>query len=329
MRVLGARYRYKASQLMEGSEQATTVSRIFDITMIVLIIANVLAIMLESVASLAEKYGNEFYWFEIFSIVIFTLEYFIRVWSCPEIKNKGYSDDFKGRLKYILSFPALVDLAAILPFYLTFFISIDLRFLRVFRILRVFKLTRYSSAMNMLLKVLKEESSAFFAAFSILTIVLILTASGIYLLEHDIQPEAFGSIPAAMWWATSTLTTVGYGDVTPITPMGRLFGGLITVIGMGMVALPAGILASGFSAQLKQNRTIYRSKLIQSYSDGVLTEQEKGDLELLRRELGINEHEAELLLFAHRQHQHSQDGNKAIHAPKVHQRCPHCHESID
>lgn len=308
--------RKNVSQLIEFNASASRSARFIDFAMVTLIIANVIAIVLESVAPIYQKYLDYFWLFEIFSITVFTIEYFLRVWSCPDIKNEEYEDSVKGRVRYLFSMPALIDLAAILPFYLSLFIAIDLRFLRVFRVFRVFKLTRYSSAMTTLLKVLREESSSFFAAFSILSIVLILTASGIYLLEHDVQPQAFGSIPAAMWWATATLTTVGYGDVTPITPMGKLFGGLITVIGMGMVALPAGILASGFSAQLKQNRNIYRNKLIESLHDGVIDAKEKTKLELLRRELGINEQEAQLMLFTQSQQQ------------PLHNQCPHCHKDI-
>jgi len=310
--------RSNVSKVIEFNADASKLARGVDIAMIFLIIINVVAIMLESVESIYSKYETQFYWFEIFSIVIFTTEFMVRVWSCPELKEDKFTDDFKGRMRYIFSVPSLIDLAAILPFYLSLFISLDLRFLRVFRIFRVFKLTRYSSAMTTLLKVLRDESSAFFAAFSVLSIVLIITASGIYLLEHDVQPEAFGSIPAAMWWATATLTTVGYGDVTPITPLGKIFGGLVTVIGMGMVALPAGILASGFSAQLKQNRTMYQAQLIAALDDGVITDQEQSDLEMLRQELGINEHEAELILFAHKQ----QTGTQVI-------TCPHCQHKID
>ncbi|MFT5708536.1 MAG: voltage-gated potassium channel [Oceanospirillaceae bacterium] len=301
------------SKVIEFNSNAGSFARWVDISLILLITANVLAIILESVSALSAAYKTEFYYFEIFSISIFSLEYIARVWSSPELKQQLYSDDFKGRLRYMMSIPAMIDLIAILPFYLTFFIVIDLRFLRVFRILRIFKLTRYSNAMNTLLKVLKDESSSFFAAFFILTIVLILASSGIYLLEHDIQPEAFGSIPAAMWWATATLTTVGYGDVTPITAMGRIFGGLITIIGMGMVALPAGILASGFSAQLKRNRSLYTSSIASAYGDGTLTNAEKLELKVLQLELGISDQEAEILFNNY----HSQ-------MVKHYKRCPHC-----
>lgn len=311
-----ARLRRNVSQLIEFNASASTSSRFMDFAMVVLIIANVAAIMLESVASIEAQYASQFWYFEVFSIAVFTIEYLLRVWSCPDIKEGKYEDSFKGRLKYMCSIPALIDLAAIAPFYLSLFVVMDLRFLRVFRVFRIFKLTRYSNAMTMLLRVFREESSSFFAAFSILAIVLITAASGIYLLEHEVQPEAFGSIPAAMWWATSTLTTVGYGDVTPITPLGKVFGGLITIVGMGMVALPAGILASGFSAQLKQNRSVYRHKLIESLHDGVIDANEKKHLDLLRRELGITEQEAQLLLFAHSQQQ------------PLHKQCPHCHKNI-
>ena len=311
-----ARLRRNVSQLIEFNASASTSSRFMDFAMVVLIAANVAAIMLESVASIEAQYASQFWYFEVFSITVFTIEYLLRVWSCPDIKEGKYEDSFRGRLKYMCSIPALIDLAAIAPFYLSLFFVMDLRFLRVFRVFRIFKLTRYSNAMTMLLRVFKEESSSFFAAFSILAIVLITAASGIYLLEHEVQPEAFGSIPAAMWWATATLTTVGYGDVTPITPLGKVFGGLITVVGMGMVALPAGILASGFSAQLKQNRSVYRHKLIESLHDGVIDANEKKHLDLLRRELGITEQEAQLLLFAHSQQQ------------PLHKQCPHCHKDI-
>ncbi|MEH6444771.1 MAG: ion transporter [Oceanospirillaceae bacterium] len=201
--------RASMSRIIEFNADSGRLARSIDISLILLITANIAAIILESVDSISANYSQAFYYFELFSIVVFTIEYLIRVWSCPELKEERYSDDLKGRLRYMVSIPALIDLIAILPFYLTIFFAIDLRFLRVFRILRIFKLTRYSNAMNTLLQVLRDESSSFFAAFFILSIVLVLASSGIYLLEHDIQPEAFGSIPAAMWWATATLTTVG------------------------------------------------------------------------------------------------------------------------
>jgi voltage-gated potassium channel len=137
------------------------------------------------------------------------------------------------------------------------FFSVDLRFLRALRLVRVFKLTRYSSSMTLLLKVLRDEAQSFGAAFFILIIVLIFASSGIYLFEHEVQPESFGNIPQAVWWSVSTLATVGYGDVIPFTVGGKIFGIVIMIIGIGIVALPAGILASAFSEQMRLRRVEY------------------------------------------------------------------------
>jgi voltage-gated potassium channel len=212
---------------------------------------------------------------------------------------------------------AIIDLLAILPFYLMFFVHIDLRFLRVVRLLRIFKLTRYSSAMNILLSVLREESSSLFAALFVLLVLLMLASSGIYLIEHKIQPDAFGSIPDSMWWAMATLTTVGYGDVTPITPLGKFFGGCITVIGMGMVALPAGILASAFSDYIHRSRREYKSKLSEYLKDGIVSDEEKVELEQLRSDIGLSPEEAELIYKAATRH---------ITRQII---CPHCEQPLN
>tara|TARA_R110002096_G_scaffold405001_1_gene602922 strand:- start:333 stop:977 length:645 start_codon:yes stop_codon:yes gene_type:complete len=213
---------------------------------------------------------------------------------------------------------AMVDLIVILPFYIGLFFTIDLRILRVLRLLRIFKLGRYSSAMQMLVQAFKQEYRILLAAFSILLIMMILAASGIYLIEKDIQPEKFGSIPAAMWWAITTLTTVGYGDVTPITPWGKFFGGTITLLGMGMVALPAGILASSFSEQAHQRRETFRLKVKEALADGKITQQELVELELLRHKLDIERSEAEIIF-------NMMDDRNAKKAATT---CPHCHKKI-
>jgi len=233
-------------------------SHLVDVALVVLIIVNVIAVVLESVASLAQTYATLFLSFEIFSVAVFTLEYLLRVWSSPELPGYTQDEPIKSRLRYMVSPYALIDLAAILPFYLGLFITaVDWRFLRVIRLLRLFKLTRYSAAMQALLNSLKAESDSLAAAFFLLSVLFVLASSGIYLIEHKLQPEAFGSIPAAMWWAMATLTTVGYGDVVPVTVWGKVFGGAITIIGVGMVALPAGIIASGFSEHLREQRSNY------------------------------------------------------------------------
>lgn len=284
-----------------------------------LILLNVIAIILESVSWIGHGYRVFFTWFERFSVAIFTVEYFVRVWCCVDIdeyKTEGISS-WQARVHYIFSIKALIDLLAVLPSYFAMFTQVDLRILRVFRLLRVFKLTRYSRAMSLLLVVLKEEKKSLFAAFFVLFIIMLLASSGIYLIEHEVQPEKFGSIPDAMWWAMATLTTVGYGDVTPITPLGKFFGSCITITSMGIVALPAGIFASGFSEQLNRRRKRYELMLTQVLMDGKITEDEKEGLETLREKLGIDKDEAELMLGLAKRKQ----------KPHLHF-CPNCGEDL-
>ena len=155
------------------------------------------------------------------------------------------------RWKYVTSGAAIIDLLAILPAYINFFVHIDLRFLRILRLLRLLKLTRYFISLQILLRVIEREKGSFQAVIFILVIMIVMAAAGIYVVEGRAQPDVFSSIPASMWWAVVTLTTVGYGDVTPITPLGRFLGALITILGVGLAALPAGILANGLANELE------------------------------------------------------------------------------
>ncbi len=307
--------RKRVAEILEVSRPNDRLGRFADVFLIVLIIVNVVAIILESVSWFEARFRTQLYTLEVFSVAVFSVEYLARVWSCVDIADGNWKLPIKGRLRYMATPAALIDLIAILPFYLAFFVSVDLRFLRVVRLLRIFKLTRYSAAMQILLDVVRDEASSFIAAFFILFILLVLTSSGIYLIEHDVQPEAFGSIPAAMWWSMATLTTVGYGDVAPITPWGKFFGGCITVIGMGMVALPTGILASGFSDKLHRRREEYRTKIDEVMEDGVITEDEKSELEILRKKLNLDKAVTEQLFQIYARQ-------------KLASVCPHCGKSI-
>lgn len=286
--------RRRIAEIFDSRDNSDSLGRIVNILLIVLISLNVLAIVLESEAGFFKRYELPLLWFEIFSIMVFTIEYVLRVWSCvdtptPDSNRSGTADSlFRQRLRYMMTPMALIDLISIAPSYIAFFVGIDLRFLRVVRLLRVFKLTRYSGAMYVLLSVLREEASSLMAAFFILFVLLIVASSGIYLIEHDVQPDTFGSIPSSMWWAMATLTTVGYGDVVPITNGGKFFGGCITLVGMGMVALPAGILASAFSDQLHRRREQYSEQLDVALKDGVISEEEQIELSRLQDELGLS-----------------------------------------
>ena len=182
------------------------------------------------------------------SIVIFSFEYLLRIWSAAE--HEPFEPAWKNRLKWVQSGGAVIDLLAILPAYINFFVPIDLRFLRILRLLRLLKLTRYFVSLQILLRVIEREKGAFQAVIFILSIMIVMAAACVYMVENKAQPEVFNSIPASMWWAVVTLTTVGYGDVTPITPLGRALGAVITILGLGLAALPAGILATGIANEL-------------------------------------------------------------------------------
>jgi voltage-gated potassium channel len=284
--------RQRVAQVFSTNLANDLLGKIINTALFVLIFANVVAIVLESEAAIEKEYYQFFHWFDVFSVIIFTVEYFARIWSSVDLPTNEQQTPFKARLKYMLTPMAIVDLLAILPFYLSMFMVLDLRFLRVLRLLRIFKLTRYSAAMRILTSVLKEEMPALIAAYFIMFTIIVLASSGIYLLEHKIQPDDFGSIPLSMWWAVTTLTTVGYGDVTPITTAGKIFGGIITLVGISMVALPTGIIASGFGNTFRRNREKYELEVEQAFADGVLTPEEQNKLREIQTALGISDGDA-------------------------------------
>ncbi len=235
---------------LEPSERGGLPERIFEIVLIAVIVLNILSIVLQSVPSYGRQWQLFFYRFEIFSVVFFTVEYLARIYACVE--NPRYRHPVHGRLKFIRSGMAVVDLLAILPFYLTF-LPLDLRFLRVFRLMalfRIFKITRYMHAMSIFKQVIRQRREQLVLSFVFILFVLIIISFFMYYVEHEAQPDKFGSIPDAMWWGMATLTTVGYGDVVPITPWGKFLGGLFAISGVAILALPAGILSSGFFEML-------------------------------------------------------------------------------
>ncbi|MBN4072463.1 ion transporter [Crocinitomix catalasitica] len=224
----------------------------FDLFITLLIALNVLAIVLESVKEINEEYSQFFAYFEIFSVVIFTIEYFLRIWSAVEIPK--YSHPILGRLRYLITPLVVIDLLAILPFYLIM-MNFDLRFMRILRLFRLFKLfriARYVAGLDMMKDVVREKKAQLWISLVLVFFLLLLASSLMYYVENEAQPESFSSIPETMWWGVSTLTTVGYGDMYPITPLGQFFGGIISIIGIALFALPTGILASGFSSHIEK-----------------------------------------------------------------------------
>lgn len=304
----------KTADILHSNNNNSKIGLIINISLVALIIISVLVIILESIQPLQNKYGHIFFFIEAFSVIIFTIEYLLRLWSCTGV-DKKHNSNFKARIYYMITPMAIIDLLAILPFYLAAFLPMDLLFLRIVRLLRVLKLTRYSQEIKIIFDVLKKEKGAFVSIFFMVLIIIVVISGAIYIIEKDVQPEVYGSIPDAMWWAIVTLTTVGFGDATPITPLGKLLGAFVTITGVLVIALPAGILASGFAEQLKHRKEIYLEQLELALEDGVIDEKEENELKSLRKELNLEE-------FGN--HSKRKRMNK-IRARKV---CPHCHKEL-
>lgn len=231
-------------------------STVFDVFILAMILLNVAAVVLETEEELVAGYAVYFDTFEDFSLVVFTIEYILRLWTCNLLK--AFQSPFTGRLRYAITPMALIDLLAILPFLLPrlFLVDLDLRFIRIlrlFRLLRLLKLGRYSESLRVLGNVIKARKEDLAIAGMVVAIVLVFASSIMYLVENEAQPKAFSSILSSMWWGVATLTTVGYGDIYPVTPLGKALGAVIAVSGVGLFALPAGILASGFASELQRN----------------------------------------------------------------------------
>ena len=274
-------------EILEKGNSNDKVSFYSDIFLITLIIFNIIAVLLETVDSIYSKFTLEFLIFERFSTAVFLIEYILRVWVCVEDKIKN--NKLITRLKYASTWPAIIDLLAVLSGLLPMIFEVDLRILRALRMLRLLKFSRYFKVMNLLLGVLKEEKQSFLAAMFLLTIAMLIASTGIYLFEKDAQPDKFSSIPEAMWWAIATLTTIGYGDVTPVTGMGKFFGAIIAIIGIGVVALPSGILASGFTDQLKRRQAKYENELSKALQDGVISSSERNKLTKIAKDMNLSE----------------------------------------
>jgi len=214
-----------------------------------LIILNIVALILESYKELRDNYGSLFQLIEIFSVIVFTIEYLLRLWVADLDKEVK-----KSRMKFALSPLGLIDLVAIIPFYLPMIFSIDLRvirILRLLRLLRIFKLSRFSNSLKTINQVLKDTKTDLAITLFIAFILLVVSSTLMYYVENEAQPEKFASIGHSFWWSVATLTTVGYGDVYPVTAMGKLLSGIIALIGVGFIALPTGIISSAFVDKLQ------------------------------------------------------------------------------
>lgn len=309
-------YRSGVYKFLDG-EGRTPKHRAFNFFIITLIFANVIAVILESHAPYRTSYSTYFRTFEIFSVIVFTFEYLGRIWSCVENENHQYISPIKARVRYFFSPLAIIDLLAILPFYLSLFIAIDMRYLRMLRMLRLLKLSHYFKGLDIFITVITKEFITIATVILTVLIMVILSASLMYTLEHRAQPEAFKDIPHAIWWAVVTMTTVGYGDVTPVTFPGRLLAGFIMLLGVGVVALPAGMLAARFGEEIQMRKDRMRTHVLHALEDGKIEDWEMVELEKTARRLGISADSLNRLIDLHNVQRMSLE------------KCPHCGKPID
>ncbi len=245
----------KVHSLLHPEIGDTRWDKILNAFIITLIILNVIAVTLETVESIHTPYKRFFHIFDTVSVIIFTLEYIFRVWSSNHDPKYGHS--FHGRLKYMRSPEAIVDLLAILPFYIHTIVGLDLRVLRLLRLLRflrLFRLTAYMKSAKMVKNVFVSRASDLKLSIVLIIILIIMASCLVYFAEHPAQPDVFTSIPATFWWAIITVTSVGYGDMVPITILGKVLTGVITLSGLAIFALPAGIVTAGFLEEMRKGK---------------------------------------------------------------------------
>jgi voltage-gated potassium channel len=281
------RLRGGLGRLFDDDLPPNRATHVFHIALATLIVVNVSGVILESVDSINLRFGAGLWWLEQVSTTLFAIEYAARAWACVEIHHGQYRHPLWGRLRYLRSFFALIDLASILPAVLGMLGAGDLRTLRLLRLLRMLKLTRHAHIFALLWAVFREEARSIGALLFILALTLTISASLMYMIEGEAQPDGFSSIPAAMWWAIETLTTVGYGDLVPTTVLGKVLGGVVTIIGVSAVALFTSVITISFMDQLRLRREALHSAAKASLADGALTAGELDAIEQLGRRLGL------------------------------------------
>lgn len=281
---------------IKGNKDRKT-ALVFSWVLTLMVLSNVVAVMLESVPSIEAQYPSFLMAFDTFSVAFFSIEYLLRIWTAAEKPHKAKPTALRSRLSYVLGFHGLVDLLAILPFFLqSVFPGLDLRFLRVLRILRILKLSHYSTALEDLIASIYAEISSFISALYLLALSILITSCLMYYAEHQLQPDKFGTIPDAMWWSIITITTVGYGDAAPISGYGKLIGAFTALSGVFTVALLTGIVASAFSTRVRRQEIEFTTEVEELIKDGHINAKEQRTIEHLRREFSLTEKHARAII---------------------------------
>jgi voltage-gated potassium channel len=243
-------WRRRAYEILEHGPVGDRAMRLVSRGIVLLVLVNIAAVVLQSVPRYEAAFGGGFAAIEIVSLVVFTVEYLLRIWAAAEHAPHRHLKPLRARLRYMLSADGLVDLVAVLPFWLAFVVPSEFRIVLLFRIARFLKLARYSPALRSLLEALYAERRALFGCVVILAGTTLMSAAFIHLAEREAQPDKFGTIPDAMWWSIVTLGTIGYGDAVPVTALGKIIAAATILCSFVMVALPVGIIATAFSEQI-------------------------------------------------------------------------------
>jgi len=240
----------KIYNIIRDDDENNLLSNIVDSIIIFMIIINVVAVIADTF-TLPPHFQTASWIIEIVTVVVFSIEYLLRLWT-SDLRYSTLSP-IRSRIRYILSFMAIIDLLAILPFYIPFLFPIDLRVLRtlrVVRLFRLFKVNRYTHALSTIGTVFKKKSGQLLSSIFVVTLLMVIASVLMYNVESEAQPDKFDNVFSALWWAVATFTTVGYGDIFPITVLGKFLSAVIAFLGIGLVAVPTGIISAGFIEQL-------------------------------------------------------------------------------
>ncbi|MCE2780396.1 ion transporter [Limnohabitans sp.] len=279
------------------SQQEQKAARGFSWVLTLMVLSNVMAVILESVPSMEAQYGRSFQLFELFSVAFFSIEYLLRLWTAADRNPQKHATEARRRLAYVFSFHGLVDVLAILPFFLQALLpGLDLRFLRIVRVMRILKLSHYSTALEDLMASIYAERDAFVSALYLLVLSILITSCLMYFAEHALQPDKLGTIPDAMWWSIVTITTVGYGDVTPLSPWGKVIGAFTALSGILTAALLTGIVASAFAARVRTHELEFTTEVEELLKDGHVDAKEQRTIEHLRQEYSLTEDHARAIV---------------------------------
>lgn len=278
-------------EMLDGSVH-NPATRFCEIIISAVVVLNVLAIILESVHELHVQYEYYFHIFDVTSVMIFTLEYILRVWSFGVKYAQSEGGSWRGRKEYIFSFTDS-SIFGTVPFYLQLLMpGIDLRFLRLFRLMRIFKLSRYNSALSDLAEAVKTERESFTSAMFLLLISCLLCSSLIYIAEGHLQPDIFPSIPATMKWYLLTIIS-GWGNVEPVSMVGIVLVVLTQVLGIALAAILTGVVATAYTTQVERREVMFETTIREALADGIVTDDERENLERLKKQFGMSDEKVE------------------------------------